>query len=126
MNRRILVVDDDKMNLKITAMNLSDYGYEVYTAEKGMDAISFLRNQEVDLILLDIEMPVVNGIRTLELIRQRPEMADIPVIFLTASASSELVIEACRLEAVDYIVKPCIPRNLIDRIEKALFQHRKY
>lgn len=120
MKRRILIVDDDKLNLKITKMNLTDYGYEVFTAEKGMEAISFLLRQEVDLILLDIEMPIVNGIRTLELIRQRPEMAEIPVIFLTASADTESVVEACRLEAIDYVVKPCVPRNLITRIEKAL------
>ena len=120
MKKRILVVDDDKMNLKITEMNLKDYGYEVYTAEKGMEAISFLLRQQVDIILLDIEMPIVNGIRTLELIRQRPEMADIPVIFLTASADTASVVEACRLEAVDYVVKPCVPRNLVARIEKAL------
>lgn len=125
MKKRILVVDDDKFSLKITEMNLSQYGYEVYTADKGMEAISFLRNQEVDLILLDIEMPVVNGMRTLELIRKRPEMAEIPVIFLTASADTDSVIEACRLEAVDYVVKPCIPRNLIDRIEKALYLYGK-
>ena len=120
MKRRILIVDDDKLNLKITKMNLTDYGYEVFTTEKGMEAISFLLRQEVDLILLDIEMPIVNGIRTLELIRQRPEMAEIPVIFLTASADTESVVEACRLEAIDYVVKPCVPRNLIARIEKAL------
>ena len=120
MKKRILIVDDDKINLNITKMNLDDHGYEVYTAEKGMEAIGFLLRQEVDLILLDIEMPIVNGIRTLELIRQRPEMAEIPVIFLTASADANSVVEACRLEAVDYVVKPCIPRNLIARIEKAL------
>ena len=125
MKKRILVVDDDKINLKITQMNLSDYGYEVFTADKGMEAIRLLRSQEVDLIVLDIEMPIVNGIRTLELIRQRPEMAELPVIFLTASADTDMVIEACRLEAVDYVVKPCIPRNLISRIEKALYTYGK-
>ena len=120
MEKRILVVDDDKLTLKITKMNLEQFGYEVFTEEKGIDAVRFLRNQEVDLILLDIEMPIVNGIKTLELIRRRPEMASIPVIFLTASADTDLVIEACRLEAVDYVVKPCVPRELILRIEKAL------
>lgn len=120
MGNSILVVDDDKINLKITQMNLSQYGYEVYTANTGMEAISFLRQQMVDLILLDIEMPVMNGIKTLELIRKRPETASIPVIFLTASADTDSVIEACRLEAVDYVVKPFIPRELFYRIEKVL------
>ena len=125
MTKSILIVDDDKMNLKITQMNLSQYGYEVYTVTSGMDAISFLRTQMVDLILLDIEMPIVNGMKTLEMIRKRPRMADIPVIFLTASANSELVVEACRLEAVDYIVKPVVPNELFLRVEKALNEKRK-
>ena len=120
MNNKILVVDDDKLTLRITKMNLEQYGYEVFTMESGMDAIRFLRNEEVDLTLLDIEMPIVNGLKTLELIRKRPEMADIPVIFLTASADSDIVIEACRLEALGYVVKPCVPKDLILRIEKAL------
>ena len=120
MKKRILVVDDDKLILKIIEMNLSRAGYEVFTVEKGMEAISFLKNQDVDLILLDIEMPIVSGMKTLELIRKKPEMADIPVIFLTASAERELVIEACRLEAADYVVKPCVPSELINRIEKTL------
>jgi len=120
MTRSILVVDDDKINLKLTKMNLLQYGYEVYTANTGMEAISFLKQQTVDLILLDIEMPIMNGIKTLELIRKRNEMAKIPVIFLTASADTDSVIDACRLEAVDYVVKPFIPRDLFIRVEKAL------
>lgn len=120
MKKRILIVDDDKMNLKITELNLKRFGYEVHTVTSGMDAISFLKQQMVDLILLDIEMPIVNGMKTLELIRKRPEMSSVPVIFLTASADTESVIDACRLEAVDYIVKPCVPRELYARIEKAL------
>ena len=120
MKKKILIVDDDRMNLKITEMNLKQYGYDVYCVTSGMDAITFLKQQLVDLILLDIEMPIVNGMKTLELIRKRPEMSSIPVIFLTASAETENVIEACRLEAVDYIVKPCVPRDLYNRIEKAL------
>ena len=119
MKKRILVVDDDKINAKIAKMNLTQFGYEVFVEYSGMDAIAFLKQQTVDLILLDIEMPIVNGIRTLELIRRRPEMSKIPVIFLTASANSELVIEACRLEAVDYVVKPYVPQDLYIRVEKA-------
>lgn len=120
MKKSILIVDDDKMNLKITELNLKGFGYEVHTVTSGMDAISFLKQQMVDLILLDIEMPIVNGMKTLELIRKRPEMSSVPVIFLTASADTESVIDACRLEAVDYIVKPSVPRDLYARIEKAL------
>ena len=120
MKRRILVVDDDKTNLRITQLNLSQYGYDVFVAVTGMEAINLLRQEEVDLILIDIEMPIMNGMKTLEMIRKKPGMSRIPVVFLTASADSETVIEACRLEAADYVVKPYIPRDLYNRIEKIL------
>lgn len=125
MAKSILIVDDDKANLKITEMNLNKYGYEIYTVSTGLDAIRFLREQSVDLILLDIEMPIMNGLKTLEAIRKRPGMANIPVIFLTATANNESVIEACRLEAVDYVVKPYVPQDLFVRIEKALQENEK-
>ena len=120
MKKSILIVDDDKMNLKITQMNLSQYGYDVHTVTSGMDAISFLKQENVDLILLDIEMPIMNGMKTLELIRKTPNVARTPVIFLTASAYKDSVIEASRLEAVDYVIKPFVPKELYIRIEKAL------
>ena len=125
MAKSILIVDDDKMNLKITEMNLSKYGYEIYTVTAGLDAIRFLREQTVDLILLDIEMPIMNGIKTLEAIRKRQGMSKIPVIFLTATADSASVIEACRLEAVDYIVNPSTAQDLFIRVEKALQENEK-
>lgn len=125
MQKSILIVDDDKMSTKLTEMNLTQYGYEVYTANTGMEAISFLRQQTVDLILLDIQMPIMNGIKTLKAIRKRPQMADTPVIFLTGSADRDMVIDACKLEAVDYIVKPFVPRDLFIRVENALNESGK-
>ncbi len=120
MAKSILIVDDDKINLKITQMNLSQKGYDVYTVPTGMEAISFLRSQSVDLILMDIEMPIMSGIKTVEFIRKKTGMSHTPVIFLTASAEKDMVIEASRLEAIDYIVKPVIPKELFIRVEKAL------
>lgn len=125
MKERILIVDDDKITAKIAQMNLSQKGYEVFVVHAGMDALTFLMKQEVDLILLDIEMPIVSGMKTLELIRKRPELEKIPVIFLTASASSELVIEASKLAAVDYVVKPYAPQDLYERVRKALYEKAK-
>lgn len=125
MAKSILLVDDDKMTVKITETNLKQYGYEVYSVYTGLDAIRFLREKTVDLILMDIEMPMMNGLKTLEALRKRQGMSNIPVIFLTASANSASVIEACRLEAVDYIVKPCVPQELFIRVEKVLQENAK-
>ena len=120
MGKSILVVDDDVVNLRLTELVLNREGYETYTVKTGLDAISFLREQKVDLILLDITMPIMNGIKTLEAIRKHPDMATIPVMFLTASADADMVVEACRLEVVDYIIKPFLPPDLLARVGKVL------
>lgn len=120
MKESILIVDDDIINLKLAGMILSQHGYEVYQAKSGLDALGFLRRKSVDLILLDVAMPVMNGLKTLEKIRKDKNLAYVPVILLTASADSETVIEACRLEISDYIKKPYTPEQLLERVWKAL------
>ena len=116
----ILVVDDDEMNLKMASFILGQKGYRVRTASSGMECLTILRNELVDLILLDIEMPVMNGIRTLEHIREHKEYAEIPVMFLTADASEESVIKAGMLNIAGYVKKPYMPQDFLERIEKII------
>jgi len=120
MRESILVVDDDVISLKLAGLILSQKGYEVHKAKSGMDAINFLRRNKVDLILLDIQMPMMSGMKALEKIRKDINIAYTPVIFLTSTADAETVAEACRLEAVDYIKKPFEPSELLERVRKAL------
>ena len=82
MKKRILVVDDDNMNLMRTKAILRKE-YDVLFAESGMEALNKLRYEDVDMVLLDIDMPKMNGIETFE--RMKGFASDIPVIFLTAS-----------------------------------------
>ena len=120
MSKKILVVDDDEMNLRMAEFVLKQNSYEVYKAESGMECLDFLKNQKVDLILLDIEMPTMNGIKTLEIMKENSELADIPVIFLTASVDSDIAAEADRLGVVDCVTKPFMPQELLKRVEKAV------
>lgn len=120
MSKRVLVVDDDAMNLKMAEFILKQNDCEVFKADSGMEALLFLKDNKVDLILLDIEMPIMSGIKTLEVIKENKEMSNIPVIFLTASADSENVLEAGKLGAVDYVTKPFMPQELIKRVEKVI------
>jgi len=120
MIKRILVVDDDVMNLKMAEVILKQGGYAVYTVESGLDCLNFIRNNRPDLILLDIEMPIMNGIKTLEKIKSNEDYADIPVILLTAVANSETVVEVGKLGAVDYVKKPFMPQELLKRVESAI------
>ena len=113
MKKCILVVDDDSMNLTRTKIILGKE-YDVLTAESGMDALMSLKSTKVDMVLLDIDMPVMNGIETFEHIKVfAPE---IPVIFLTASGLEEDVLSAIKLGAVNYLKKPYYPQELLNRI----------
>lgn len=121
MSKRILVVDDDDMNLRMAEFILKQAGYQVHKVASGMEALLFLRDETVDLVLLDVEMPIMNGIQTMEIMKVNQELCNIPVIFLTAAVDSDTVIEAEELGAKDYVTKPFIPQNLRERVDKVLF-----
>ncbi len=117
----VLVVDDDDMNLKMAEIILKKVGkYDVLLASSGLQCIDVMQRHSVDLVLLDIKMPIMDGIKTLELIRKRPDLMDIPVIFLTASSDRETVVKAGLMGVKDYIKKPFMPQDLTDRVAKAL------
>lgn len=116
----VWVVDDDEMNLKMAEFILKQKQYSVVKLESGIECLRLLKKETPDLILLDIQMPLMNGIKTLEAIRETEETKEIPVIFLTASADTETVVEAGRLGVVDYVVKPFLPQELLSRVEKCL------
>lgn len=113
MKKCILVVDDDNMNLMRTRVILGK-NYDVLLAGSGMEALIKLKNEKVDMVLLDIDMPEVNGIETFE--RMKSFAADIPVIFLTASGLEEDVVSAIKLGAVNYLKKPYLPQELMKRV----------
>lgn len=122
----ILVVDDDDMNLKMAEFILKKdmKGYNVLLADSGLKAIDTLQQQKVDLVLLDFQMPVMNGLKTLELIRKREDLKDTPVIFLTAASDRDTVMKAGLMGIADYIKKPFMPQDLIDRVSQALAKNK--
>lgn len=115
MQKCILVVDDDAMNLRRTKIILEKQ-YQVILAESGEKALEKLENNKIDLVLLDIEMPGMNGMETFE--RMKDCYDGIPVIFLTASGYEDDVKSAIRLGAVNYLKKPFLPQELLNRIAK--------
>lgn len=116
--KKILIIDDEKMNLLSTKLILEKSGYMVLTAESGETGLLMLAEQNFDLLLLDVEMPGMNGIETLRIIRKMPGMADLKVMFLTAAAPREELSEAVHLGAKDFITKPCLPEELIRAVEQ--------
>lgn len=118
---RIVAVDDSTIVLKMVERVLSDK-YEVYPFTDGMKALIFMENKakKPDLIILDIEMPGVDGYMVLDLIRMAEHLKDVPVIFLTSNKDKEDVIKAFSNGAKDYIVKPVSEKTLLDKIQSLL------
>ena len=122
MQKTILVVDDDKMNLRRTRLIL-EKNYDILTTESGQEALDILKNEKVDLILLDIDMPGMSGIETFERMKERN--IEVPVIFLTARGNVDDRIKGLKLGADDYIVKPFQVGELIARVEAVLRRYGK-
>ena len=112
----IFLVDDDITNLTIGSNVLSEL-YSVVTLNSGERLLKMLEKKIPDLILLDIDMPEMNGYQAIQQIKSVDEFKDIPVIFLTAKNDSGSELEGLSLGAVDYIIKPFSPPLLLKRIE---------
>ena len=116
--KKILVVDDTKSILKMAKFVLSEK-YEVYMANSGRLALDILERKPIDMILMDVDMPDMDGIETVNKIRNMENIKDIPVMFFTAMSSKEIIEKCMDVGMVDYIVKPYKPDELIARLEKA-------
>ena len=119
---RILVVDDNKSNRLLMEMGLKRQGHEVFTAENGRLALELLQNQPIDLVLLDIVMPEVNGFQVLEMMKNDPTLADIPVIVVSAMEHIESVVKCIEMGAEDHLTKPFDPTLLQARINASLLK----
>lgn len=115
--KKILLIEDDADLFALLKYNLEKEGFEMVGAQTGKGAVELCRRERPDLILLDIMLPDSDGLDICKGIRARPELAHIPVIFLTARASETDRIVGLELGANDYIVKPFFVRELIARIK---------
>lgn len=124
MRKHILIVDNNLLNLKLAENILKDF-YKVTSITSGYDAIKFLNNNKVDLILLDINMPYMNGYETIEKIKKNSELKNIPVILLTPQLNSEVEIKGIKLGAVCFIIKPFVPQMILNKA-KFFLEIEKY
>jgi two-component system, OmpR family, alkaline phosphatase synthesis response regulator PhoP len=113
---KVLVVDDEEPILELLQYNLEKEGYEVKTAANGIKAIEVAKTFQPDLVLLDIMMPVMDGVETCRRIREIPDVKEAFVIFLTARSEEYSEVAAFEAGADDYITKPIKPRALLSRI----------
>lgn len=122
--KKILVIDDDGNSL-YSIQNILSSKYRVFIANSGTSAIAFLASNEVDLILLDYEMPVVNGPKVLEMLRSESSTASIPVMFLTSKSDKESVMSVVSLKPDKYLLKTMPAGELIRNIDDFFASHVK-
>jgi len=107
LSKRILIVDDFATMRRIARLMLQSLGFtNVEEAEDGKEALASIRNQRVDLVLSDCNMPNMNGLELLSALRQDSDLQDIPFIVMTSSDQKESLLEMVKAGASDYIEKP--------------------
>jgi DNA-binding response OmpR family regulator len=118
--RRILVVDDQADIRLMCRVNLALEGYEVLEAQDGETGLRMIRELHPDLVLLDVMMPGIDGWEVLETTKAEPEIADIPVVLLTARVQREDEIRGWSSGAADYLAKPFNPSTLTQVVNRTL------
>jgi DNA-binding response OmpR family regulator len=117
---RVLVVDDDPDVRQLVEMKLRLDGIETLTATNGQEALDVLAANDVDLVVLDLMMPIMDGIEACRRIRETEGLAELPVIMLTAKAQASDIQNGFSTGATDYVVKPFSPRELLSRVRGSL------
>src|SRR5688572_22481694 len=120
----LLVVDDNRVNRILLSRGLETHGHRVETAENGREALEKLRRGAFDLVLLDIEMPEMNGYEVLETCLQDPNLRDIPIIMTSSLDELDSVVRCVELGAEDYLNKPVNPILLCARVNASLEKKR--
>lgn len=115
---KILIVDDDKNICKLISLYLTDAGYELEICHNGSAALDHLHNGNIDLVLLDVMIPIINGWEVCKIIRS--EYGQLPVILVTAKELLEDKLTGFEAGADDYLIKPFEPKELIARVNAKL------
>jgi two-component system, cell cycle response regulator len=116
----VLVAEDSLVIRAVLAEQLTSRGYRVVEADDGEQAVAVFRRERPDVVLLDVEMPRLDGHEVLASLKHDPELADVPVVFVTSRVTTEDVVEGLRLGAHDYLRKPFEPSELLARVNAAV------
>ncbi|MBI3891621.1 MAG: response regulator [Candidatus Wallbacteria bacterium] len=125
-NPRILVVDDDADVVEVMSKLLELNGYKPLRATDGKAGLEQVRNQTVDLVLLDLMMPGMDGFEMLEMLQKQTGTKGIPVIVLSARGEKEAVLRALQGGAVDFVHKGADPDEVLARVQVHLMLHKRH
>src|SRR5262245_39094308 len=123
MNGTILVVDDIAANRNLLGETLEPKGYEVLLASNGASALKVAERAKPNLILMDVNMPELDGYEACRQLKQMPALAEIPVIFITANDDPESLVKGFQAGGVDYITKPFKAEEVLMRVQTHLKIH---
>ncbi len=123
-NGIVMIVDDTPENLALLSDTLSESGYRVLVATDGLSAVEQIGYLKPDIILLDVMMPGINGFETCNRLKADPKTATIPILFMTALSELDDLLRGFDEGAVDYLVKPIRPPEVVARIDAQLKQSR--
>ena len=121
---KILIVDDEVDILELIKFNLTKEGYKTRLASTGEKALDIVKNSQIDLIILDLMLPGIDGLEVTRIIRNDPEKQNIPIVMVTAKGDESDIVTGLELGANDYMSKPFSPKELIARIRN-IFRRRQ-
>ncbi|MCM2263824.1 MAG: response regulator [Desulfuromonadales bacterium] len=122
---KILLIDDHRTVLRLLEAILKLKGYELLYAENGQQGMAMARQEQPDLILLDVMMPEIDGFKVCQYLKGQAETADIPVVFLTARGAEGDLATGQRVGAQGFLTKPFLAREVLDTIERLLARSRE-
>jgi putative two-component system response regulator len=125
-SKTILIVDDMPKNIQVAMNILRDEGYKMLFAQSGKKAFEMLDENDIDLILLDVMMPELDGFEVCKVLKQDEKTKDIPIIFLSGKDSSSDIERAYEIGGSDYVVKPFINIELIKKVHTHITLKKLY
>jgi two-component system alkaline phosphatase synthesis response regulator PhoP len=120
MTKKILVIEDDPSTLRFVEYTLQQEGMQVLTARNGLDGLKSAQSQHLDLIILDIMLPGLDGYEVCHRLRQKAETTSIPILMLSAKARQEDKDMGMRVGADDYLTKPVDPSEIVTKVQTLL------
>lgn len=119
---KVLVVDDDDSILKLETKVLTAFGFEVRMAHSGLEALQAVREEEFQVVLLDLMMPGMSGLAVCRLLRADRRSAELPIIFVTAKGAEEASAAAVAAGGVRFLLKPFSASALVEEVRRAVAQ----
>ena len=124
-NKKVLLIEDNYINQLVTKDLLEELKAVIVVADNGKIGLDKLDKEHFDIVLMDIQMPVLDGYQTMKIIRSEPSFADLPILALTANAIDKEIEKCMKCGASDYLSKPFLPEDLFRKIEKLLLPVNK-